>query len=193
MTQTSRTQPNTKRLNNLELLQRMLYREFLTEPNLYIKARLEHLPEKLAKLLGVEPENAINELMKDPFLERLSLNQLKDLLTIRDMTLISRTAANVAAELKQPSVPYEECCRVALCFALADMPAHVLSALRIAGIKNDSLGRHHFLYGLVLGLSGDDDLAQQELEMALEREPYEDMRILIRQALDALDVPVLAN
>ncbi|MFH1131041.1 MAG: hypothetical protein V1754_06880 [Pseudomonadota bacterium] len=171
-------------LHDNEYLQRMLYRDFLLEKDLYKEAGLENLSEKLAKQLGCNAEQAIEKLTAEPLLVSLSLKQLKNLLTIRDMALISRTAADVAADLKSPGVSYDTCCRTALCYSVAEMEAHVFSALRSAAAKNDTWARHHFLYGLILGLGGNFERACWELGMALEREPYEESKVRIRHAME---------
>ena len=55
--------------------------------------------------------------------------------------------------------------------------------------KDDSWARHHYLYGLVLGIEGNRERALWELDMALRREPYEDARIRIRQVISLLESP----
>jgi hypothetical protein len=170
-----------------ELLQRMLLREFLLEPELLAETGLELLPARLAPLLAVAEADAVARLLASPRLEPLSLAQLQELLTIRDMDLVSRTPAAVAAELKDPAVSYERCCRTALCYAVIGSSGHVFTALRAAAGKNDGWARHHYLYGLVLGHEGNDERARFELDMALRAEPYEEGRVRIRLAIDVLD------
>lgn len=170
-----------------ERLQRTVYREFLTEPGLAHEVGLESLPTKLASRLGCSADEAVEKLLEAPFLEALTLAQLQQLVAIRDMALISRTAAALSAELKEPEVTYEACCRTALIYAAAGMEPHVFAALRAAAAKHDEWARHHYLYGLLLGMGGDADRAMWELGMALSREPYEDGRIRVRQAMELLE------
>lgn len=168
-------------------LQRVVYREFLLEPGLMEEVGLEGLPATLASLLACPEENAVDTLAAGPLLDALSLDQLRTLMIIRDMSLVSRTAAALSAELKQDEVTYDHCCRVALSYAVIGSQGHVFSALRAAASKNDRFARHHYLYGLVLGLAGDADRARWELGMALQYEPYEEGRARIRLAMDILD------
>lgn len=170
-----------------EQLQRIIYREFLLEPGLLEEVGLEQLPSRLATLLATTAAEAVPRLLASPFLEPLTLEQLQDLIAIRDMALVSRTAAAVAAELKDPGVSYERCCRTALCYAVIGSQGHVFSALRAAAGKNDTWARHHYLYGLILGLGGDPQRACWELGMALANEPYEEARQRIRLVMDLLE------
>jgi len=168
-------------------LHRLIYREFLLEPDLYREAGLEQLPAKLGQALDVPPSEALATLTASPLLEQLDLESLAHLLAVRDMTLIGRTAAALSSELKDPSVSYDQCCRTALIYAVAAMNAHVYAALRAAAAKEDSYARHHYLYALLLGVEGDYDRAQWELEMALEREPYAEARVRLRFAAEMID------
>jgi hypothetical protein len=102
------------------------------------------------------------------------------------MEFVSRTAAAVTAELKQAGVSYEDCIRTCLCYGLLDMKAHCFSALRSAASKNDAWAKHHYLYGLLLGIDGRLDRARWELEIALEKEPYDEGRISIRRAIECV-------
>ncbi len=168
-----------------EQLQRMIYREFLVEPGLYQEAGLDELPARLASLLRCAEGEALARLTASPRLEALPLGELQGLLAIRDMALVSRTAAAVAAELKEPEVSYDRCCRVALCYAVIGSVGHAFSALRAAAGKHDGWARHHFLYGLLLGAEN-ADRARWELGLALAAEPYEEGRAHIQAALAAL-------
>lgn len=169
-----------------EQLQRIIYREFLLEQELLVEVGLETLPATLASLLSCAEEEAVARLVRSPTLEDVSLDQLKSLMIIRDMSLVSRTAAALSAELKLEGVSYDQCCRMALCYAVIGSQGHVFGALRAAAAKNDRWARHHYLYGLVLGLEGNFERARWELGMALQFEPYEEGRIRIRFALDLL-------
>ncbi len=173
--------------NALELLQRMLFREVPLEPDLLPETGLEGLPARLAALLAVAESEAVARATSSPFLEPLSLPQLQELLAIRDMALVSRTAAAVAAELKDPAVTYERCCRTALCYGVIGSYGHVFTALRAAAGKNDTWARHHYFYGLILGLDGNPERAHWELDMALRAEPYEEGRERIRLAIEVLE------
>jgi hypothetical protein len=93
----------------------------------------------------------------------------------------------VAEDLKHADVSYDQCIRAALCYGVAGMEAHVFSALRAASSKRDDWARHHFLYGLMHALGNNRERALWELEMALEREPYEDGRARIREAIEMLE------
>jgi hypothetical protein len=168
-------------------LMRLIYREFLLEPGLLGEVGLEHLPSRFASLLSCGEHEAIPRLVQSPLLEPLSLEELRGLLVIRDMSLVSRTAAAVSAELKEPGVSYDRCCQMALCYGIIGNLGHVFSALRAAAGKNDSWARHHYLYGLILGCHDNVDRARWELGMALEYEPYEEGKVRIRWALDILD------
>jgi hypothetical protein len=164
----------------------MIFREFLREQDLHREVGLEKLSEQLGERLGCPPDKAIAELVAHPFLEPLALDELQRLIVIRDMALVSRTAAALAADLKRAEVSYEACCRTAICYAVAGLESHVFAALRAAAAKDDSWARHHFLYGLVLGAAGNRERALWELDMALRVEPYEDARVRVRRAMDLL-------
>lgn len=175
------------RVDNTEKLQRLIYREFLLEEGLLTEVGLEEVPGRLASLLGCAADEAVARLLSSTWLEPLELADLQALLVIRDMTLVSRTAAAVAAELKGEGVDYKDCCRMALCYAVIGRNGHAFSALRAAAAKNDEWARHHYLYGLILGVEGNEERACWELNMALRSEPYEEGRIRIRRALDLLE------
>jgi hypothetical protein len=171
----------------IEKLQRIVYHEFLLEPDLFVESGIEDLPAKLATRLGCAEQRAVEKLVSSPYCEPLSLAELKELLTIRDMSLVSKTAAAVSAELKDPAISYDSCCRTALCYAIIGSPSHVFSSLRAAAAKNDRWARHHYLYSLVLGLEGNFDRARWEAGMALQYEPYEEGRGRICLASDLLN------
>lgn len=171
----------------LEKLQRVTYREFLLEPGLHVEVGLEQLPTRLAALMRCPADEALSRLTSTPLLEGVTVEQLRGVMTIRDMAIVSRTAAALAAELKEPAVSYVDCCRAALCYAVIGSHGHVFSALRAAASKHDDWARHHYLYGLILGLGGNGERARWELGMALQFEPYEEGRVRIRWAFDILD------
>jgi hypothetical protein len=170
-----------------EKLQRVFYREFLLEPGLYQEVGLETLPGRLAALLRCSELESVSKAVESPLLESLTINELKELIIIRDMSLVSRTAAAVSAELKEGAFTYHDCCRTALCYAVIGSQAHVFSALRAAAGKNDAWARHHYFYGLMLGIANNMERAHWELGIALQNEPYEDGKIRIRWAMDILD------
>ena len=163
----------------VERLRRALYREFLMEPGLYLEAGLEDLPRRLAARLQCGEQEAIPLLLSSPDLEPLTGEELKLLLSIRDMAF-SRTAAAVASELAEPSCTYNRCIRTALCYAVLGRFGQVFSALRAASARNDAYARHHHLYGLVLALQGNAERANWELGIALANEPFEEGRARIR-------------
>lgn len=173
-----------------EKLKRALYREFLLEKELYREAGLEKLPKALAEVLGCTEKEAIARALEGNFIEAAeNFESLRRLMQIRDMVLLSKTPATLAAELKDKSISYDQCCRLALCYAVADRIPHSFAALRASAAKNESWARHHYLYGLLLAIDGDAKRACWELEMALEREPYDDGRIRVGRLLDILDAP----
>ncbi len=174
-------------MDQTETLTRILYYEFLIEPGLLAETGLEDIPSRLALLLNCKEKEALAKLIASPLLEKLTLDQLCVLLTIRDMTFISKTAAALSAELKSPDATYHDCCRMALAYAVLHKTGHVFSALRAAASKNDTWARHHYLYGLVLGIEGNRERAIWELNIALKYEPYEDGRIRIRRTLDTIE------
>ena len=167
-------------------LRRLIYREFLLDPELHRDVGIDRLPEALGQRLGCPPERALATLLEHPLLGALSLEELQRLIAIRDMALVSRTAAALAADLKRDGVTYDQCCRTALCYAVAGLEAHVFTALRAAAAKEDTWARHHFLYGLVLGAAGNRERALWEFDLALRCEPYEDARVRVRDAMDLL-------
>jgi hypothetical protein len=173
-------------MEKAERIQRLIYREFLSTAELYRECGLDGLPHALATLLKTDASTAIDQLLTDPLLDRLELPQLNKSLAIRDMALVSQTAASVASELKAAHIDYDACCRRALAYAVLGMTAHVFSALRCAAAKNDQWAQHHYLYGLLLGLEGNHERALWELDMALEREPYEEGRRRVRLLIDLL-------
>ena len=169
-----------------DTLLRVFYREFLLEPGLYQEVGLEHLPGRLASLLECSEDQAIEKLVQSPTLEALSLEQLRELLVIQDMTLVSRTAAALSAELKAPGVSYDQCIRMALCYGVIGHAGHVFSALRAAAAKHDRWARHHYLYGLLLGIQEANDRACWEMGMALKYEPFEEGRARIHRSHELL-------
>lgn len=169
-----------------ETLQRIFYREFLLEPRLYLEAGLEDLPRRLASILDCSEEEALDKLVKSPTLEALSIEQLKSLLVIRDMSLVSRTAAALSAELKAPNVSYDGCIRMALCYGIIGHVGHVFSALRAAAAKHEQWARHHYLYGLLLGIQEAQDRACWEMGMALKYEPFDEGRTRIKRVYEAM-------
>ena len=169
-----------------ETLQRIFYREFLLEPQLYLEAGLEDLPRRLAGTLGCSEEEALDQAVESPTLEALTLEQLQGLLVIRDMALVSRTAAALSAQLKAPDVSYDTCIRMALCYGVIGHVGHVFSALRAAASKQEEWARHHYLYGLLLGIQQANDRACWEMGIALKYEPFEEGRARIQRAYEAL-------
>ena len=169
-----------------EALGRLLYREFLRVPRLYHRAGMPKLPESVASLINCPVERALDKLAADPLLSALDYETLVGLLTVRDMTVIARTAADVATELRKQDVSYDDCCATALCFAVAGKYPHAYAALRCAASRDDDWAKHHLIYGLVLGLQGQHNRALWELGLALTREPYEEGRETIRLAMEVL-------
>ncbi len=170
----------------LEHLQRLLYREFLAESDLYKEVGLERLPISLSALLGWPADEVIWRLAETTFVEELSLEQLATLFRIHDMELVSKTAATIARELREAHVSYEQAIRVGLAYAVTGMHAHAFAALRAAARKKPQWARHHYLYGVLAGLMGNHARAVRELERALEQEPYEDARQRVRAAIELL-------
>lgn len=170
-----------------EQLQRLLYREFLAERDLYKEVGLERLPISLSALLGWPAHEVIWRLAETTFVEELSLEQLAKLFRIQDMELVSKTAATVARELREEHVGYEQAIRVALAYAASAMHAHAFAALRAAARKKPQWARHHYLYGILAGLMGNHARAVRELERALEQEPYEDAKQRVRAAIELLE------
>ena len=170
-----------------ERLQRLLYREFLAEADLYKEVGLERLPISLSAALGWPAHEVIWRLAETTFVDELSLDQLAKLLRVQDMELISRTAADVARALKREEMSYEGAIREALTYAVSAMHAHAFAALRAAARKRPQWARHHYLYGLLAALVGNHSRAVRELERALEREPYEDARQRMRAAIELLE------
>jgi hypothetical protein len=159
----------------------------LRQRDLHLAARMDKLPEAIGQLLGCPASGAIERLLDASTFASVPLSALEPLLQIRDMRIVSKTAAALASELKGDDVSYDHCCRTALIYAVARMDAHVFTALRAAASKDDSWARHHYLYGLILAAGGNIDRARWEFDMALQREPYEDARIQIRQAIALID------
>jgi tetratricopeptide (TPR) repeat protein len=168
-------------------LQRVLYREFLGEPHLFVEAGLDELPKVLAKHLGCAPDRGLHQAAATTFLEQLDTTTLRQLFHIRDMNLISRTAAAVSSEMKADEVSYEQAIRRALCYAVMGLQPHAYAALRAAARKRPTWARHHYLYGVMQGMAGDYPRALRVLELALEREPYEDARQRIRRVIAAIE------
>jgi tetratricopeptide (TPR) repeat protein len=170
-----------------EQLQRLLYREFLAERDLYKEVGLERLPISLSALLGWPADEVIWRLAETTFLEELSLEQLAKLFRIHDMELVSQTAATVSRKLKLDDVDYDSAIRAGLAYAASGMHAHAFAALRAAARKRPQWARHHYLYGILAGLTGNHDRAVRELERALEQEPYEDAKQRVRAAIELLE------
>lgn len=154
---------------------------------LFREVGLDPLPQHLAQLLTCAPEEAIARACEHHALEPIEIQTLFQLFTVRDMALISRTAAAVSVALSTTETDYDTCCRTALCYAVSRMEGHVFSALRAAANKHDDWAQHHYLYGLTLGCSDNLDRARFEFGLALRYEPYEERKIKIRAALDYLD------
>ncbi len=169
-----------------ETLQRIFYREFLLEPRLYREVGLEDLPRRLASLLDCSEDEALDRAVESPTLEPFTLEQLQGLLAIRDMALVSRTAAALSAQLKASDVSYDACIRMALCYGVIGHVGHVFSALRAAASKQEEWARHHYLYGLLLGIQQSKDRACWEMGIALKYEPFEEGRARIQRACEAL-------
>lgn len=170
-----------------EKLERMLYREFLAEKDLYREVGLERLPEKLAALTGLPRAEVLSRLLASPELELLKMEDLRRLVRVHDMTFLSRTAATVAHELKRPEIDYGRCVREALSFAISDQRAKAFAALRAAAAHNPEWARHHFIYGLLQALAANNARALKELSAALEREPYDDARRRVRAAITLIE------
>ncbi|MBW2732258.1 MAG: hypothetical protein JRH20_07670 [Deltaproteobacteria bacterium] len=170
-----------------ETLERMLYREFLTQKDLYREVGLERLPEKLAALTGLPKGEVLSHIMGSPELTMLGMDDLRRLVRVHDMTFLSRTAAVVAGELKRPEVEYISCIREALSFAISDCRVQAFAALRAAANHSPESAYHHFIYGLLQALGANNMQAQKELSLALEREPYEDGRRRIRTAISLVE------
>ena len=178
---------NTNTTQRREQLQRLLYREFLGERELYKEAGLERLPLALSTLLGWPANEVIWRLAETAFLDELNLVELKKLFRIHDMDFVSRTAAKVSTQLKKSDVSYDQAIRIALSYGVTGMMSHAFAALRAAARKKPQWARHHYLYGILTGIAGNDERAVREFERALEREPYEDARRRVRTAIDLLE------
>ena len=98
-----------------ERFERMIYREFLLEPELYLEAGLSRLPKRLGKLLSCGAKEALDRTAHSPDLEGLDIEQLRDLLTMDAVTAGSDTPESVAEQLQGPEASYDQCVRAALC------------------------------------------------------------------------------
>jgi hypothetical protein len=89
----------------------------------------------------------------------------------RFTALPGRSASDILAAFRSPDDNYRSCCRSALCYAVTGSREWAFGALRVAASKRDDWARHHHLYGLIHGVSGDYDKALPELERGRAAEP----------------------
>ena len=167
--------------------ERLIYREFLLEPELYLEAGLRDLPERLGELMGCPARDALDRIAQGIHLDAVDIERLRALLCIEDRELTESTPESVAQQLGGPEVSYDKCIRSALRYAVVGMRTHVFAALRAAAQKRDDWARHHFVYGLLHGLEDNRDRALWELNMALAREPYQEGRERIQAAIALLE------
>ena len=165
-----------------------MIREFLLEGTLYCQAGLEDLPERIGRILGCATGDAVSQLTSVLPEGGPSYEELAPLFAIRDMSIISRTASSLAAELRHIDVSYDRCVQYGLIYALSAMNGHAFAALRAAATKNDDWARHHYIYGLIHGGVGAWSTAKEELDVALSAEPYADARARVREAIEHLTV-----
>ncbi|MCB9554802.1 MAG: hypothetical protein H6707_01780 [Deltaproteobacteria bacterium] len=172
-----------------EKLQRMLWWEFLSNAELLKRARLDDLVVTLAQEVSQQrPQLAVKELLSSPLLEALSYQRLKGAVAVRDMTLISKTPATLATELRSDGADYDGCCDAAVLFLVANKPANAQSALRVAASLNPSRTRHHYLGALLYALGDDVVRAMELLDQALAGELYDAERVRVHRLMDCLGV-----
>jgi hypothetical protein len=102
----------------------------------------------------------------------------------RFTALPGRSASDILAAFRSPDDNYRSCCRSALCNAVTGSREWAFGALRVAASKHDYWARHHHLYGLTHGVSGDYNKALPELERARASEPMGDVRVRIGEAVE---------
>jgi hypothetical protein len=102
----------------------------------------------------------------------------------RFAALPGRSGSDVRAAFRSPDDNSRSCCRSALCYAATGSRERAFGALRVAASKRDDWARHHHLFGLTHGVSGDYDEALPELERARAAEPMEDVRVRIGEAVE---------
>lgn len=171
----------------IEVYERMLYREFLAQSKLYEDLGLDRLEKALALAFDCSEQEAISNAMRGDSLEHISIERLRFLFRINDMRFRAKTPAALSRELKERKADYQEAIRCALSYAVNQLAAHAYAALRIAAYQHDNWAYHHYLMGLLRAIEGNEEGAKREFFLALEKEPYEDARARIRQAIDLID------
>ena len=104
------------------------------------------------------------------------------------MTLISKTPAALASELRQNGADYDRCCETAILFIVAKKPANAQSALRVAASLDPQRARHHYLGALLYALGDNHQRALELLDEALAGELYDEERVRVHRLMDCLGV-----
>jgi len=148
----------------------LILQEFLSEPSLQNECKLAELATQLGEILAVPAARAIETFLNlkvgsSPSLDTTT-NLLINLVQVKHTTLVVRAAADLLALAKSSEDNYDSCCRNALSHAVQGSYQWAFGALQAAASKNDACSKHHYIYGLIHGATGNFERAAFELNQA---------------------------
>ncbi|HEY9696131.1 MAG TPA: hypothetical protein V6D10_02635 [Trichocoleus sp.] len=173
--------------------QALLLAEFLVEPRLRDEFGISGTMSELAAQFSEPVAKAICAVVSSQTGLVLPPDAMEAVLKVvsaqQQMTLLSRSVADVLATIRSPHDKYNSCCRSAICHAIVGAYDNASGALYHASRVNDSWARHHHLYGLLHGARNRQEKARYELEQAYAQEPWKESKVRIAQALALLKNP----
>jgi hypothetical protein len=171
-----------------DVFQGLILREFLLEDGLRDEFNYAQVASWLGELVSQPASAAVERLLSGGILSFVNAGMTQQailhIVKVKNATLLFRAAADLLAFMKSAEDSYRSCCRSALCHAIQGSWEWAYGALRAAAHKNDNWPRHHHIYGLVHGATGNFAIALPELERAATTESYREQRERIMEAID---------
>ncbi|MBD2057814.1 hypothetical protein H6F88_17610 [Oculatella sp. FACHB-28] len=119
-------------------------------------------------------------------------NLLINLVQVKHTALVVRAAADVLALARSSEDNYDSCCRSALSHAVQSSYQWAFGALQAAASKSDAWSKHHYIYGLIHGATGNFERAVFEFNKALQTEGCKEKHRRILEALTIAQQQLLA-
>ncbi len=170
------------KMNNKEAFKALLMRELILDPVLVEEFNLQEVLEDDERDLSVS--SVLSALDRGESVRDLGLEKsLKKVLKRKTLSAFSRDMAKKLESADKDTKAYEMYCQVAVCDGVARAPARAAKSLEEAASIQGGWARHHHLMGLIQGVRDNLDDAQQNLQTAMENEPFYNGKVRVRQAL----------
>ena len=174
----------TKTSEMKETFKTLLTRELVLEPRLAEEFGLNELLQAPASDGDANGQPVLQALDRGESITELGLEKaLKEELKRNKLFAFTKPTAEKVESIEEDAEKYQVYCQLAACDGVGRAPARAARLLEEAGTIEDGWARHHHLQGLIQGLRKNYESAREELEVAMENEPFQNGKVRIEQAL----------